>query len=82
MNSLPRRGVDPLLPSFGKERERVRWARWRDDPIAGSIDRAISDGAEVAVAIIATINAAHGCRTTVTFDRDAARRLPQMELLA
>lgn len=39
-------------------------------------------GADISDAVIAAIGAHHDCRATVTFDRNAARRLPGMDLLA
>jgi predicted nucleic-acid-binding protein len=54
----------------------------RGDVIAEALGRATTSRIDVSDAIIAMANAAEGCRATVTFDQNAARRLPQMELLA
>jgi predicted nucleic-acid-binding protein len=51
------------------------------DLIREAVHRSRESGDDIADALIALLNRAHGCRTTLTFDRDAARR-PDFELLA
>lgn len=45
---------------------------------AAAVDR----NAGIADLLIALINARAGCSTTVTFDKDAAKRIPGMELVS
>ncbi|HHY51395.1 MAG TPA: type II toxin-antitoxin system VapC family toxin [Alphaproteobacteria bacterium] len=49
--------------------------------VAAALDRVEELGTDIADALIAAGNARAGCRGTVTFDRDAAKRVAGMELL-
>ena len=50
--------------------------------IADAIEAVQSRGVGFVDALIALANRADGCSATVTFDKVAARRLPEMELLS
>jgi predicted nucleic-acid-binding protein len=53
----------------------------RRDVLAGALEIAKSSRAGVADSIIAGVAAAEGARSTMTFDKGAARDIPGMELL-
>ena len=52
------------------------------DAVVRALDRSSSPLVDFADALIAEHNLAQGCKHTVTFDPNAARRIPGMELLA
>ncbi|HEV7255387.1 MAG TPA: type II toxin-antitoxin system VapC family toxin [Mesorhizobium sp.] len=52
------------------------------EAVARALDRAARTGADFADAVIAERNLDLGCFKTVTFDQDAARLIPSMELLS
>lgn len=52
------------------------------DLIRSAVALAADQNADVSDCIIAAIAADAGCTTTVTFDKPAAKRIPEMELLA
>lgn len=54
----------------------------REDVVTEALARAVEDNVYIVDALIALANADDGCTSTVTFDRKAARRLPNMELLS
>jgi predicted nucleic-acid-binding protein len=53
-----------------------------EDAIKTALYLAERTGADIADAIIATIALQRDCTQIVTFDQDAAKRIPGMELLA
>jgi predicted nucleic-acid-binding protein len=53
----------------------------REDLVKSAVATARDRNADVADAIIGAIAAQHDCASTVTFDREAAKRVPGMELL-
>ena len=54
----------------------------REEVILTALQRATASGVGLADAVIALNNAADGCSATMTFDKAAARKLPNMELLS
>ena len=52
------------------------------DAVVRALEAAEKSQADFADAIIAERNLEHGCSHTVTFDREAAKAIPSMELLA
>lgn len=52
------------------------------DLLRSAIAFAASSGADVSDCIIAALAKEAGAEVTVTFDKDAAKRIPEMELLA
>lgn len=53
----------------------------REEVVKAAVYLAERTGADISDAIIAAVAEDHDCRTTVTFDRNAAKRMPGMELL-
>lgn len=53
-----------------------------EDTIKSALQLAEQNNADIADAIIAARAERNGCSRTITFDRDAAKRIPGMELLA
>jgi predicted nucleic-acid-binding protein len=52
------------------------------DAVVRALDRSNAVAVDFSDALIAEHNLKQGCSHTVTFDRDAARAIPSMELLA
>jgi len=52
------------------------------DIVARCLALPLKRGLDIADLLIAEVNRLHGCNSTVTFDQDAARLAPGMELLA
>lgn len=54
----------------------------REDVVGMALAKAIEDNVDLVDAIIAHANVDDGCKSTATFDRKAASRIPFMELLS
>lgn len=54
----------------------------RPDLVEGAVQVSLQPKVGFADALVAGLALAIGCRTTVTFDKNAAKRIPGMELLA
>lgn len=52
-----------------------------EETIRGAVQFAERNNADISDAMIAAIAALQGCAKTITFDRQAAKRVPGMELL-
>ncbi len=53
----------------------------REDLVLEAVERSLANGAGITDQLVAALGKEAGCRTTLTFDRDAAKRIPGMELL-
>ena len=52
-----------------------------EDLVIVALDRARSAGSGIADNLVAALGERAGCTTTMTFDRNAAKRIPGMQLL-
>jgi len=53
----------------------------REDLVVEAVERSIANGAGIADQLVAALGREAGCGATLTFDRQAAKRIPGMELL-